>query len=150
MNPFPISEQLLCYFVAYLVEEGLAPYTIKAYLTAVRSLQIQLGLPDPRGQSYMPLLKRVQASICRARMQTGEQSRVRLPITASILAQMRKTLESSSHPLKVVLWAIACTAFLGFFRLGKLYLRLSTASAQLQTWHGEILPRRAPQCCEYT
>ena len=68
----------------------------------------------------MPLLKRVQAGIRRVRMQSGRQSRVRLPITASILAQMRTALEASSHPHKVALWAIACTAFFGFFRLGEL------------------------------
>ena len=29
-------------------------------------------------------------------------------------------LESSSHPHKELMWAVACTAFFGFFRLGEL------------------------------
>lgn len=30
--PFPVSESLLCYFVASLAEQGLAPGTTKVYL----------------------------------------------------------------------------------------------------------------------
>ena len=45
-NPFPVSESLLCYYVAFLAQEGLAPLSIKRYLAAVRHLQILLGYPD--------------------------------------------------------------------------------------------------------
>ena len=41
---FPVSEQLLCYFVAALAEQGLAPATI----AAVRHAQVVRGLPEPR------------------------------------------------------------------------------------------------------
>lgn len=37
-----------------------------------------------------------------------------------ILSGIRHTLASSSNPDRMVLWAIACTAFFGFFRLGEL------------------------------
>ena len=33
---------------------------------------------------------------------------------------MRQSWEKSSNPEKLVLWAISCTAFFGFFRLGEL------------------------------
>ena len=59
-------------------------------------------------------------------MQVGN-SRVRLllpaldsPITAPVLDLMRRALDRSVHPNKVVLWAISCAAFFGFFHLGKL------------------------------
>ena len=122
MIPFPVSEQLLRYFATHLANENLcgAPQTIKSYLAAVRNMHILLGFPDPRDQSSLPLLKRVQAGISRIRMLRGSQSRVRLPITAQILAQIRTVLDSSAHPHKVVLWAIAAMAFFGFFRLGEL------------------------------
>ena len=42
--------------------------TVKSYLSAVRNSQILLGLPDPRHQSSLPILKRVQAGIARLRM----------------------------------------------------------------------------------
>ena len=60
-NPFPLTEQILCWFASHLAEQGLAPQTIKVYLSALRNTQISLGFLDPREQSSMPLLKRVQA-----------------------------------------------------------------------------------------
>lgn len=62
-TPFPVTEQILCYFSVFLVNQGLSPQTGKSYLAAVHSMQISLGLPDPREQSSMPILKRVQAGI---------------------------------------------------------------------------------------
>ena len=119
-DPFPLTEQTLCFYVSYLAEQGLAPQTGKAYLSALRTAQISLGLPDPREQSAMPLLKRVQAGISRTRLQKGVPAKVRLPITIQTLGRMQDALLSSSEPDRCVLWAISCTAFFGFFRLGEL------------------------------
>ena len=47
-NPFPISENVLIRFFAYLYTEGIKASTIKSYLAAVRHAQISLGLGDPR------------------------------------------------------------------------------------------------------
>ena len=121
LDPFPVTELTLCYYVSYLAEKGLAPQTGKAYLAAVRNAQISLGLPDPREQSSLPLLKRVQAGISRIRLLKGKcSSRIRLPITVHILGRIREALVTSTDPNDVVVWAIACTAFFGFFRLGEL------------------------------
>lgn len=119
-SPFPVTEHLLCCFAAFLADQGLAPQTGKSYLAAVQNTQISLGLPDPRDQSSMPMLKRVQAGIQRARAATGTPSRTRLPITATVMERIRTHLASASYPQREVLWAIACTAFFGFFRLGEL------------------------------
>ena len=116
----PVSEQLLCTFTAFLADQGLAPQTIKSYLAAVRNMQISLGFPDPREQSSLPILKRVQAGISRMRMLKGSPPRIRLPITAHILGRIKSSLDASSNPDKTVLWAIATSAFFGFFRLGEL------------------------------
>ena len=111
-NPFPLSEHLLCYFAAYLGSQDLSPQTIKSYLSGLRSLQISMGLPDPRDQSSLPMLKRAQAGICRARAHKGTAgTRVRLPITVQVMANIKCTLFESSNPEKLVIWAIACTAF---------------------------------------
>ena len=119
-SPFPVLEHLLCCFAAFLADQGLAPQTGHSYLSAVRSMQISLGLPDPRDKSSLPALKRVQAGIKRARLEKGTQSSIRLPITGTILNRIRLALDNSCHPHKVPLWAIAATAFFGFFRLGEL------------------------------
>ena len=117
LQPFPLSEKLLCSFAAYLADQGLAPQTGKSYLSALRSMQISLGLPDPRDQSSLPILKRVQAGISRARLLTGSPPRVRLPITITVLSAI---LTSSSDPDRIVIWAVSASAFFGFFRLGEL------------------------------
>ena len=77
-----------------------------------------MGLPDPRDHSSLPML---QAGIARARLLKGESKKIRLPIMAPILTKIRDDALSSSHPKKMVIWAIACTAFFGFFWLGELH-----------------------------
>ena len=126
-DPFPVTEHLLCAFSAFMADGGLTAQTIKSYLAAVRNTQLSLGLPDPREQSSMPTLKRVQAGIARTRLGRGHPSKIRLPITAQILSQIKQNLEQVAYPEKQVLWAICCTAFFGFFRLGELLLPSSTA-----------------------
>ena len=68
----------------------------------------------------MPVLKRVQMGIQRVRSGRGPPSRSRLPITATVLERIRRHLESPNKPHRELLWAICCTAFFGFFRLGEL------------------------------
>ena len=47
-------------------------------------------------------------------------ARVRLPITVQIMRNIEQTLSESANPERLVVWAIACTAFFVFFRLGEL------------------------------
>ena len=68
----------------------------------------------------MPLLKRVQAGIRRVRMEKGTKSKIRLPITLSVLVKIHQQLITSKHPHRQLLWAISALAFFGFFRLGEL------------------------------
>ena len=93
---------------------------MKSYLSALRNIQISLGLPDPHEQSSLPRLKRVLAGIQRCRLQQGGTPRIRLPITAQTLSRMKDILLPSANQDKLVIWAIACSAFFGFFRLGEL------------------------------
>ena len=124
VDPFPVTELLLCSFAAHLADEGLAPQSIKTYLASVRNAQLSLGLPDPREKSSLPILKRVQAGISRLRLLKGPPSRVRLPITIGILRAIKSHLETSSYTDTAVFWAIASAAFFGFFRLGELVLQV--------------------------
>jgi len=119
-SPFPLTEGFLCTYASYLADQQLAPQTVKSYLSALRNWQISLGLPDPRDQSSLPMLKRVQAGISRLRLAKGPRSHIRLPITAHLLRQIKLALDKSSHPAKLVIWAVASSAFFGFFRLGEL------------------------------
>ena len=121
-DPFPVTERLLCSFAAFLGDEGLAPQTVKSYLAAIRNTQLSLGLPDPREQTALPVLRRVLAGISRSRIGRSRPARLRLPMTAPLLRDIRSELERSANPERGVLWAVCCTAFFGFFRLGELLL----------------------------
>ena len=124
LDPFPVNEKLLCYFATKLANDGLAPQTIKVYLSAVRSMQLSLGLPCPREESTLPVLKRVLDGIRRARAtQNSGTPRIRMPITVTVLRQIRTEINRSpeAEPDRLAFWAIATVAFFGFFfRLGEL------------------------------
>ena len=92
------------------------------YLSALRNLQITLGLPDPRDQSSLPRLKRVLAGISRTRLKKTQKPRIRLPITVQLLGRIHDKLSESANPNRILVWAIASLAFFGFFRLGELLL----------------------------
>lgn len=79
-------------------------------------MQIALGLPDLRDQSSLPVLNSAGGYLsCKT-----TPSRIRLPITAPVLDLIRRAIDRLVHPNKVMLWAISCAAFFGFFHLGKL------------------------------
>ena len=121
-SPFPVSERLLCYFSSVLAVDGLAPQTVKVYLSAVRSMQISLGLPPPRDQSTLPMLKRVLDGIRRCKSLDGSRPRTRLPITPAVLRWIQAPLVESNGLDGPAFWAIAVPAFFGFFRLVELLL----------------------------
>ena len=120
-TPFPVSESLLCYFVAALARQGLAPSTIRTYLASVRHAQIVRGLPEPQEHSNLPRLRLVQAGVQRAQAEQGH-ARVwqRLPVTSAHLRLMHGVWNRHApDPDIVMLWAAATACFFRFFRSGK-------------------------------
>ena len=64
---------------------------------------------------------------------------MRLPVTATLLSRIGDELTRTAHPERLVLWAVACTAFFGFFRLGELLLTNRTAfNPQLHLAWGDM------------
>ena len=125
-HPFPVSERLLCSFVAALARQGLAPSTTRTYLAAIRHAQVVGGFPEPRAQSSLPRLRLVQSGARRDRAQTGQPpSRTRLPITPPILRRMRESWTGDGDD--VMLWAAALSCFFGFFRAGEITVPSATA-----------------------
>ena len=111
---------MLCYFVAYLGERGLGHGTIKSYLAAVRSLQIDYGLHNPFDRN-MPRLDRILKGLKVSQGKQGRVTRRKLPITPKILRQIcsRWTRVGSDYG-ETMLWAAATVCFFGFLRAGEL------------------------------
>ena len=119
--PLPLSEHTLCLFAAYLANQGLQARSISAYLSGLRYLQISSGLQAPAFSSW-PWLHYVTRGIKRSQ---PPKDNVRLPITLSVLKKLKQVwLSEESEPASYesrLLWAIACTAFFGFLRLGEVF-----------------------------
>ena len=117
LSPFPVSEALLCYFATAMACEHLAPQTIKTYLSAIRYMQVTLGLPEPREFSSLPRLRLVQMGIKRTHSERAPLStRVRLPITPAILQRIRALWSAKANDYDtIMLWAATSLCFFGFF-----------------------------------
>ena len=118
---FPSSQSTLCLYVAYLFEQGLAHTSIKCYLSSVRHLQISKGFPDPFSADLPQLHLLIRgAKVCRGLQGRNIPTR-KLPITPTILRQLLKLwLPNKQSYHYILLWAICCTCFFGFFRSGEL------------------------------
>lgn len=114
-SPFPASEEALLLFIAYLstsVQFG----TIKSYLSAVRSFHIDAGFHISQFSSHR--LKRVRAG---ARRLSVHSERLRLPVTASILFDIFRTLNLRDYNDSLY-WSACCLAFFGFLRCAEFTL----------------------------
>ena len=116
-----MSESLLCYFSTHLACQKLSPQTIKVYLSAIRHMQITLGLPEPREFSSMLRLRLVQSGIQWTYASQQTVTKVRLPVTPTILLNLKEhwTPHKSDTDI-VMLWAAASLCFFGFFRSGEI------------------------------
>ena len=93
---------------------NLAPSTVTTYVASVRSLHIDLGLPDPTRDA--PRLARLLRGVRRSA--TSPTSR-RLPVTNAILSIIQSRLAPTSFN-HIMFWAACCTAFFGFFRISEI------------------------------
>lgn len=114
-RPFPAKEQNLLVWVAEMAEMAKHPKNIKAYLTGVRSAQLDMGMGNLEVFSS-PILKRVIDDVKRLR---GEGDRKeRREITKPILAELVATFDRDTlHG--ATMYAAFCLAFAGFLRVGE-------------------------------
>ena len=115
--PLPASPTTISYFIAHL-SLSYSAASIDTYLAAVRAYHVRLGhafIPDPTPQLDLIIrgVKRIKGSHTRPQ---------RLPITGSIMRQLKGALASSSYsPFDQLLyWTAFTLAFFGFLRIGEL------------------------------
>ena len=109
----PTAESTLLLFVAYLGQQGLMHTTIKAYLAAIRSLHVASGNHQAFYTQLTPCLQQVLKAI--KKEQASHQPTVRLPITISVMRQIKAVI--TTQPWKyhtTMMLAACCVAFFGF------------------------------------
>ena len=127
----PAPDITLTEFVTYLADVvHLTPTSITTYLSAVRSLHIDRGWPNPLQAA--PLTQRVLSGIKRIH---GMHSRLnRLPITGTALDRLVRSLQTASW-LPIIdrhMLTTACTlAFHGFLRCTEFTTSLSRFSVRV-------------------
>ena len=108
-SPCPVDEWTLCLFTTFLANT-VQYSTIKVYLSAVRSLHIDQGFPDPLVNCLR--LQRVLRGVKRTQ---GDASSQRLPITDDVMVVIFKALDLNI-PDHCLFWAACCLAYFGFLR----------------------------------
>ena len=109
-SPCPASEWTLCLFATFLAD-SLRHSSIKVYLSAVRSLHVDQGFPDPLENCLR--LQRVVRGIKRS--QGALPSRPRLPVSSNILRIIYSAIDLKSFD-DVMFWAACLLAYFGFLR----------------------------------
>ena len=109
-SPCHASEWTLCLFATYLAD-SLRHSSIKVYLSAVRSLHVDQGFPDPLENCLR--LQRVVRGIKRS--QGALSSRPRLPVSSNILCIIYSALNLNSFD-NVMVWAACLLVYFGFLR----------------------------------
>ena len=108
-SPCPADEWTLCLFVSFLAD-SIQHSSIEVYLSAVRSLHIEQGFPDPL--LHCLRLQRVLRGVKRSQ---GSPAARRLPITDSLLLVFHRALD-----LKIfdhcAFWAACMLGYFGFLR----------------------------------
>ena len=140
LPPLPLSERVLCLFVAYLAHQGLAHQSIITYLSGVRNLAIASGaVPDKRDQ--MPRLQLVLRGVARNSSHRNGRS-TRLPITGAIMHQLAGVWSSRDFE-SCLMWATTCVGYFGFMRVGE-FTAVDSAPPNILMSEVAINSRSAP------
>ena len=115
-SPLPLTERVLCLFVAFLSHQGLAHQSILTYLSGVRNLAIVGGYACI-DWDQMPRLQLVLHGVARSLSHRNVRP-PRLPITVAVMHQLRRVWSGSDFESQLM-WAATCVGYFGFMRAGE-------------------------------
>ena len=144
-SPCPASEWTLCLFATHL-SGSLSSAAIKIYLSAVCSLHIYLGLPDPLVNCLQ--LQRVLRGIRRTQ---GSPSPSCLPITDHHMLIIHNSLSFANQD-HVMFWAASTLAYFGFLRSAEFTVpSLSAFNTDIHLTVDDIAvdSHTSPSCLQY-
>ena len=134
----PTSEQTLLRFCSHLADR-LHHSSIKVYLSAIRSLHIDQGFPDPLVNCLQ-----IQRLLRGINCHQGSSLPQRQPVTADLRRIIQRSLDAhnSEH---VRLWAACCLGLFGFLRAGECTVNCAfDPSRGIKCHQGSSLPQRQP------
>jgi hypothetical protein len=120
-EPFPLTEEKLCFFASHEALRGIVAKTIGEYISGIISQSIDLGLPQV-DRTHMPRLKRMLTGIAKTNIGSKPKEEARFPIRTETLLAIRSALDLNS--LKgATLWASFTLAFFAMLRPSEFSVR---------------------------
>ena len=125
MGQFPVNEDDVLTFVAWLLHKGNCSSTISAYLSGIRAAHLEKGLNPPLIRS-----DRVNTVLNGGKKRDNTEKKLgtkksRIPITPTSLKLWKAELSSSdmSYHDKRLFWAVSAILYFGCLRPGELLCR---------------------------
>jgi hypothetical protein len=119
----PLSQDNLLEFIGWLISErGVKAGTISSYLACIRQMHIMKGMEPPAIRtSLVKFLLQGKKNLDSITERAGSKAK-RLPITMNVMRLLKEEIRrwAVSIEQKLLLWAIATTAFHGAFRIHEL------------------------------
>ena len=122
---FPLAEQQVLVFIAWLIDRGLSASTMETYMAGIRQTHLANGVCLPILRT--PLVKQIlegkkHLDAIERRLQLKP---IRLPVVPAVMALLKNEIKISTlhRELKLLIWSVATLAFSGAFRIHELLSR---------------------------
>ena len=127
-SPLSPSADAVGRFLGWLHRRELSFSVIRGHLSAVRSLHVDAGLPDP---THDPRLRRALHGAQRTRPAAARPRK--LPLTPDLLLLLRPLLDLSVHD-NLMVWAALVLGVLGHARIGEITATSGSQMGRAPLW----------------
>lgn len=117
---YPLSENTVIIFIAWLNNKGLKANSINSYLSGLRQIHLTLGLNPPIIRT--DLVSQLLAGKKKLDFCSNNHKPTRLPITPNLLRLIKVAISQDSLDKRDMrsFWFLSTLAFFGSFRMGEL------------------------------